>query len=221
MNIFPLEHRDNNESLQDWCARIAHSHCDQHQKLILEAWQQLNTGCNVLGIETDNKSIAYKNHPCTVWTRATLGNWQFVIEYAYALALDMAERYGKNELHKSAIRIEESIPYCGDGKVTGDITEFAKAMPDALKRRHTCSVDAYREYYSLYKSWFARKQRGTDKYIVYPCTWKHGNIPEWFVRNPLRRAVIGGCVDAWQGSKRIVLTKEMIANYDEMCEYRD
>lgn len=222
MNIFPLEHRIDGESLTDWCDRIAHSHCDQHQKLILEAWQQLNSSCNVLGIKTDNDSATHKNHPCTKWVRKNLSNWQFTIEYANSLAFDMADRYGRDELHKSAIRISENIPCdANDLLRADDITEFACAMPDSIKNRHVNAVDAYREYYCLRKSWFVRKERGGDKYIITPAKWKHGDVPEWFNRNPIDKALIGGCISTWQGSKSIVLTKSMVKNIEEMRCYVD
>ena len=214
MNLFILEHRLPNESLQDWMFRNGQSHCDQHNKLILEAWQQLNTCANVLGIKTDNKSVAYKNHPCTVFTRSSLGSWQFVIEYARGLALSM---YGRGyKFHKSMERIEDNIPEDANGKLVGDrIMPFAKAMPDWLKRKHNCAVEAYREYYCLYKSWFAAKDGDTGMYKVKPANWKHGEIPEWYNRVDLGYALDKGYVSAWQGTKQIVLTREMVSNLDK------
>lgn len=218
MNLFILEHRNTNESLQDWMYRNGQSHCDQHQKLILEAWQQLNTCANVIGIKTDNDSVAYKNHPCTAWVRKTLANWQFAIEYARGLALSMAERYGKDDFHKSLIRIEDNIPERANGRLSSDeLTPFAKAMPDWLKRKHDCAIDAYREYYCLYKSWFARKDGDTGLYKVKPAVWKHGIAPEWYKRCDLGYALDKGYVSAWKGSKQIVLSRDIVSNFDDFC----
>lgn len=215
MNIFILEHRQQGESLSGWCERNANSHCDQHNKLILEAWQQLNTCANVLNIKTDSNSVAYMNHPCTKFTRGSLENWQFVYEYAYQLAISMAKRYGKPELHKSWLRIEENIPYDSAGKLHGVLTDFAVAAPQWIKDKHSDPVDAYREYYCTYKSWFARKVRGGDSYKVYPSTWKHGKQPTWFSRTDIDTAIDNGYVDVWYGNKKVVLTKDKVYNLDE------
>lgn len=216
MNIFILEHRLPSESLADWCYRIGQSHCDQHNKLVLEAWQQLNTCANVIGIKTDNKSVAYKNHPCTLFTRGSLGSWQFVIEYARGVALSMLERGHSKKLHASLERIEDNIPEDANGRLVGErITDFALAMPDWIKRKHGNAVDAYREYYCLHKSWFARKVRGVEgKYTVYPSTWKNSE-PDWFERICILEALDKGYVSAWQGSKRIVLSRDMVVNLEE------
>lgn len=217
MNLFILEYRNENESIEDWCFRNGESHCDQHNKLVLEAWQQLNTCANVLNIKTDSTSVAYMNHPCTKFTRASLGNWQFVYHYASGLANSMAKRYGKTELHKSFQRIEKNIPYDANGLLSGDMTDFVVAAPQWIKDKHSDAIAAYREYYCKYKSWFARKDRNNDgKFIVYPSSWKHGIIPSWFVRFDPLLAIDSGYVDAWIGNKKIVLTREMVSNLSEL-----
>lgn len=219
MNIFILEHPKENESLAEWCKRIAHSHCDQHNKLILEAWQQLNTNCNVLGIETDNPSKAYENHPCTVWARSSIDNWLFLINYAEQLAGDMAERHNKSELHKSYGRILDNIPFNPKPFYKGskwldssDLTAPAKAMPDAVKNKHPNTlrgaVDAYREYYSKYKSYFARKDpKNKGKYIITPAKWKHGDTPVWFEPPTVEEALEAGFISGtcWTNPKKTII----------------
>lgn len=218
MNIFILEHRKPNESLGDWCKRIAHSHCDQHNKLILEAWQQLNTNCNVLGIPTDNPAKAYVNHPCTVWARSSEKNWLFLINYAEQLAGDMAERHNKSQLHKSYERILDNIPFEPLSFYKGkqwlkakDLTTPAKAMPDSIKKKYPQTmegtINAYREYYSKHKAYFARKDnKNQGKYIITPAKWKHGNVPTWFEPPTVEEALKAGYITAtcWTNPKKTV-----------------
>lgn len=225
MNIFILEHRKQNESLESWCTRIAESHCDQHvNKMISEAHQMLNTNRVLLGLPSASKSTAYKSHPCTVWARKTASNARFLSTLADVLDTSAKLRSGREVPHKSLTSIR--MHSLGDiSSVVKDTTlsPFAMAMPDNLKRKFKEDpIEGYRIYYSLYKSWFARKDpKQEGMYITYPSTWKNTSPPEWFQRTSLKRAVLGGCVVGWKGSKKIVLTKDMISNYNEFQDYKD
>lgn len=204
MNIFFIEHKIPEETIQQYARRIAQSHCDLHQKQILESWQMLNTNCNILGIETDNPSIAYRNHPCTKWARSSLGNWQFLYHLAEELALEFQFRNSKKDLHKSWIRISENVPYDASGLLTGGLTPPPMAMPDTISE--SCErdpVEAYRKYYNTHKAFFSRrtKKKGMFNqelvaYKISPSTWKNRDLPEWWNPVSLDTALKCGYVKA-------------------------
>lgn len=217
MNIFPLEYQKYGESQESWVARIAKSHCDQHvNKMVSEARQMLNTNRNLLGLPSATASMAYKNHPCTVWARENESNALWLYDLAVALNASGMERSGRKSPHKDLLTIEAHDLWDSSDNATDELTTFAMAMPDSLKKRYSDDpVAGYREYYCTNKSWFARKDpKNEGKYIAYPSTWKTGE-PEWFQRVSLKRTVLGGNLVGWQGSKKIVLTKDILSNYED------
>ena len=100
------------------------------------------------------------NHPCTIWARSSLDNYEWLYTYALALGEEYTYRYGK--VHKSirdCVLNLPSLQFPSNG-----LTEFAQAMPDECKRPHP--IDAYREYYRTEKSHLA--------------SWKHRERPAWY-----------------------------------------
>jgi hypothetical protein len=172
MNIFILD-KD-----IDKCAE---AHVDKHVvKMILESAQMLCTthwinkylGDIPRKLESDewNKVKEQKqneprdfpylptmhNHPCSIWVRESLDNYEWLYCLAHALNEEYGYRYGKQ--HKSMRDVilllpDISIPRRG-------LTPFVQAMPDALKEEN--AVQAYRSYYKTEKarlaSWTKRKE---------------------------------------------------------------
>lgn len=215
MNIFMLEYRNDNESIKSYARRVAQSHCDLHQKQILEAWQMLNTNCNVLGIKTDNSSKAYVNHPCTVWARSSLENWQFLYHLAEELAIEFQKRNNKRDLHKSWTRILENVPYNANEAICGSLTPSPMAMPDSITNAsENDPVAAYRAYYNTHKAYFSRrtKVKGTfgqdlDAYSIKPASWKNQDNPVWWNPVSLDDALSLGYIKATgQNGKQFVLS---------------
>lgn len=152
MNIFYLD------SDVEKCAQY---HCDKHVvKMILEYSQLL---CSVhwsFGTEAPYK-LTHKNHPCSIWARQSLSNYNYLVNLAIELSDEYTFRY--NKVHKSRSVIDwcsantPSLPDVG-------FTELPKAMPDEYKV--TSVVESYRNYYRGDKVDFA--------------TWKYREMPEWF-----------------------------------------
>ena len=90
------------------------------------------------------------NHPCTIWTRSSLDNFEWVHCYANALNDEYYYRYGK--LHKSVMEVINELP-------------FGMAMPDELKDEDDV-VGSYRLYYHTDKATFAK--------------WSHRDTPDWW-----------------------------------------
>jgi hypothetical protein len=178
MNIFILD-----ENI-DKCAEY---HVDKHiVKMPLEAAQML---CTNLWIDTYLGYRPYKipkeelqllrkkpkpegvkyafampNHPCTIWARSSLDNYEWLFCYAHALNEEYRYRYGKE--HKSVHEVVLRLPDPLHLPQTG-LTEFAMAMPDELKTSDV--VSSYRAFYHKDKATFA--------------SWKYREKPEWWDEN--------------------------------------
>ena len=101
------------------------------------------------------------NHPCTVWARCSLDNYEWLFCYALALNDEYRYRYGKEHksVHEVILKLPEySIPSHG-------LTPFAQAMPETLKGEN--AVEAYRRFYHKDKASFAE--------------WKFRNKPSWWL----------------------------------------
>ena len=142
--------------------KAARELCDKHVvKMILESAQML---CSAFPNGDAPYKQAYVNHPCTIWARETIQNYEWLLSHAYAMCQEYTRRYGK--VHKSIYAIE----WCGKNyhklclPHTG-LTPFAQAMPDEYK--NNCAITAYQNYYNGEKSSFAK--------------WRNGNVPDWFI----------------------------------------
>lgn len=181
MNIFILDEDP------DVAAR---HHCDKHVvKMILESAQMLSTAhwmgwAQILQLLDSMKqkqikealrksverslqpvySMTHVNHPCTIWTRETRKNYEWLCIHAKSLCEEYTRRYGKR--HKSEDVIDwlcENVPphlqNCDK-----PLTPFAQAMPDIYKA--DSAVVAYQSYYIGEKMRFAK--------------WRHSHTPSWF-----------------------------------------
>jgi len=116
----------------------------------------------------EERTIPYlptmQNHPCTIWMRTSLDNFEWSHCYANALSSEQHYRYGTT--HKSILIINalpdpKNIPSIG-------FTTFGLAMPDSLKN-YDDPIGSYRMYYMLDKGTFA--------------SWKKRSKPPWWDEN--------------------------------------
>lgn len=134
-------------------------------KMVLETAQLLSTALRLNGADDELLYRAtHENHPCSIWTRATRGNFLWLCHHGLALCDQYTARYGK--IHKSRAiieRCEELLLLIPDGK----LQPFALAMPEEFKGENTYS--SYRTYLT-HKSYF---QDGWKKSVQMP------NYKEW------------------------------------------
>ncbi len=196
MNLFALEYMSDYNTLSEWATANAQSHSDQHvNKLVSEVLQMLNASGNVLKLNGvhNKKAKGYVQHPCTIWSRTSLGNWKTIIEYAKALNAEGNYRNPKRTKdHESWTNIKTFFDFFAEGKLSSDsTTPFAQAMPTHLQSDDP--VASYRHYYSTHKAWFAKRTKVTveiagqsckvTRYKVSPATWKRREAPSWW--NPV------------------------------------
>ena len=160
MNIFYL---DRNPVI------AAQMMCDKHVvKMILESAQMLSTAHRVLdGDEYANKTglykMAHKNHPSTIWVRASSENYRWLWKHMDALMKEYTHRYGK---HHATERLRNILFYPPLNIVHGvPLTDPPQCMPEICKGEDT--VLAYQNYYIIEKSGFAR--------------WTKRETPAWFI----------------------------------------
>lgn len=152
MNIFVLDLNIKK------CARY---HCDRHVvKMILESAQMLSSALRLNGWDHGYK-VTHPNHPCTIWTRASLSNWKWLRKLARELNSEYKYRFNKKENHNSWNLIQ-SLPLPPINDL--GLTAFAQAMPEKYKNKNP--VLAYRSFYLEEKtSLFQWTKRTTPLWI--------------------------------------------------------
>lgn len=144
--------------------KCAKYHCDKHVvKMILETAQLLCSAHHVTGGTAPYK-LSHKNHPCSIWVRASLSNYLYLCELGLALGEEYTYRYGKK--HKSI----EVIEWCLQNRPNihdVDFTTPPMAMGNEYKIGNDV-IESYRNYY-----------RGAKSGIV---SWKNREVPDWFLQ---------------------------------------
>jgi len=147
--------------------RAAQMHCDKHVvKMVVEYAQMLSTAHRVLDGDTAPDAcykIAHKNHPCTIWTRASKANYAWLYSLFVNTAWEYRYRYIRE--HATWKKLGEVLRKVPQNIPDGPLTEVPQAMPDHCKMNN--AVDAYRNYYILEKAGFAK--------------WSSRSVPDWFV----------------------------------------
>ena len=140
MNIFLL----------DWNPKVAaEGHCDKHVvKMILETAQLLYSAHWMLNspLPANAYKLAHKNHPCSIWTRASLTNYMWLASLGWWLCKEYNYRYGETKTHKTEAHIiwllnnpPKGIPFLA-------MTPPAQAMPEHFKCEDN-PIRAYRKFY--------------------------------------------------------------------------
>lgn len=144
MNIFVLH----NDSIIS-----AKMLCNKHVvKMILESTQML---CNCFDSDVSPYKRTHYNHPCSIWVRESLENYNWLKAHAYALCNEYTKRYGK--IHKCQ-NILDSLP---KPKIKSKrLTEFIKALPDKYKNDKV--EIAYQNYYLNEKLHFCKWMNEND-----------------------------------------------------------
>lgn len=103
---------------------------------------------------------SHTNHPCAIWVRSSLDNFEWA--QVYVNALNEETMYRGNKSHASCAEVNKwpsptRLPRVG-------LTPFALSMPEDYKQED--AVEAYRTYYRNYKAEIA--------------SWKTRGEPNWW-----------------------------------------
>jgi hypothetical protein len=165
---------------------------DKHiAKIILEAVQMLCTTQRLLTTDANQVDpcvykIAHKNHPVTIWCRASQANFIWTLDLVDAMHAEWKYRYAHpaQKQHKSYIvaqYLRQNMPPAAAFervKYAGIMTPFALAMPDEFKIR---AVDDAYDAVASYRSYYlSEPKRRIAKW------GKLRGMPVWYMRG-LRR----------------------------------
>lgn len=138
-------------------------------KMVLETAQVLSTAIRLYDPETTMPvyKMTHKNHPVSIWVRATSDNYKFTLDYFIKICNEYTYRYGK--IHKS----ESLLPY---------FVEFYKVLaisstPVAQTPFANCTDFKKDEVHTAYKKALTTKWQN-DK--IKP-RWTGRVRPEWSV----------------------------------------
>jgi hypothetical protein len=117
-------------------------------------------------------AITHVNHPCTVWTRESLTNFNWLLDCTKYMCEEFTYRYGgKHSVEFIIDWMYENPPNLKDI----GLTEFAQAMPDVYKS--DSATEAYRKYYAF-------------KTTYMKVHWKlEDRIPNWWNESFINEAV--------------------------------
>ena len=158
MNIFFLA--KNPRVCAEW-------HCDQHcSKMIIEYAQLMSTAHRVTDSPYADQcyKIAHKNHPSTIWTRASYDHYAWLYELWRELNNQFRERRGKH--HASWTKLGHILCHTPPNLPLAGWQDPPQCMPDYLKG-DDC-VEAYRRFYCQEKRKFAT------------WNWNPSTKPMWF-----------------------------------------
>lgn len=111
------------------------------------------------------RKYSYFNHPCSVWTRMSIDNFDWLLSHAEEMIKEKLFRKGSLHFCSSAIQyFKENKPTLNKG-----FTTPALAMPEELKEDNP--VNSYRKYYKTKR--FTKSGKKMD-------IWTERNAPEWF-----------------------------------------
>ena len=152
MNIFYLDKSP---------TKCAQYHNDKHVvKMILETAQLLCGSHWATGGEAPYK-LSHKNHPCSIWVRQDINNYNWLCSLGLKLCSEYSHRYGKTHKTENILYwCSENLPNIPDDKFTPP----PLAMPDEYKE--SSHVQSYRNYYMGEKRNFSN--------------WKYRDVPSWF-----------------------------------------
>lgn len=161
MNIFYLVHD---------VAQCAVAHGNRHViKMILETCQLL---CSVYHVTTpDVEDVPYKlthkNHPCAVWARTSLENYNWLLQLGMELCREYTHRYDR--VHASQAVLVHLLSLDPPRIPSSGFTPPPQAMPEVYYYSKEDSVEAYRLYYRQEKRHlFAWKRRDMPAFLKLP-----------------------------------------------------
>lgn len=114
------------------------------------------------------------NHPCAIWVRSSMDNYEWTHNYCDALNSEYRFRWQRNMDHKSFTAASNLPPVKHLPRL--GITERPQCMPEDIK--DSDPILAYRMFYMLEKAPFAVWKRREKPY------WWDENLAEYMGRDP-------------------------------------
>ena len=158
--------------------KAAQALVDQHaNKQVVESCQML---ANCYSLEElasndcpktkkgNDRKYSYFNHPCSIWTRKTINNFNWLLNHS--IALEEERMYRGFNPHFSISFIEWCVNNPPD-LTNAELTPPAQAFGEWDYLRGDDPVEAYRRYYNI-----AKRQQETLKKV-----WTRRRAPDWWI----------------------------------------
>jgi len=175
--------------------------CDQHLiKMIIEGCQMLyiaiwvcsdmnpcldNAPLNSNNIRGFKRPKMFINHPCSIWVRESVANYNWLCEHTHEMCIEYEKRYHKkHKLTEHVLWLMNNTPRNIPSK---QLTPFALAMPEIYKK-YNDPIQCYRAYYMDEKIKFA--------------VWWYSEIPWWYKERKLTK------------TEKFVSTKTIIVHFN-------
>ena len=140
--------------------------CDKHVvKMVIETAQMLCTAHTFSKIRARKMGLylpAHVMHPSTKWVRSSREHYEWTYAHFVALCDEYTHRYDK--VHMTDKKLREKLKGVPEHIVGAGFCDPPQCMFEDVKCADT--VEAYRNYYRVYKKNFAR--------------WTRRNVPDWF-----------------------------------------
>lgn len=118
-------------------------------------------------------SLSHVNHPCTIWTRNSIENFNWLLECTKGLCVEFRSRW-KGKDH-SIQKILDWIDHNPPKLPSTGMSPFAQAMPICYQSDN--AIESYRKYYA-YKTTYMK--------VIWQ---KIGNTPDWWTPEFIDSAV--------------------------------
>jgi len=165
------------EHTQMMAATYYHTIGISRKKEILENQEKVSTLFSGFPRKDENGNdkpymISHINHPCTVWTRTSLSNFNWLLDCTKALCEEFTYRYkGKHSVEAIIDWMYTNPPKIEDI----GLTPFAQAMPEFYRGKDP--IEAYRKYYAFKTSYMK-------------VNWKlEERIPTWWTRELINESL--------------------------------
>jgi len=142
-------------------------------KMICESLQLLCTAHSVLDGTVKGFKPTHQNHPCSIFTRKSSGNYEWLYRHFKALCDEYTFRTGK--VHKCAEYLE-GIATLPLNILHGELDFDFMCMDDNCKK----TLDVHKNYRYYLTKKYSEWQTRVDKRPIF-ATWGVRNKPDWIV----------------------------------------
>ena len=107
--------------------------------------------------------LSHQNHPCAIWCRETIDNYNWLFDLLQETSAEYAHRYGR--IHKTWSDVKDFLAAPPKKLKATGLTQLPQAMGEEFKVKDD-PIQAYRNYYLGPKAAFAK--------------WTNRTTPDWF-----------------------------------------
>lgn len=182
MNIFLLDY-DMKKNAEYYMDSHVVKQVLEHTQMLMTAYYYSDKHKDKIEEMQSNElyKVAHPNHPCTIWTRTSIENWDYLYELTNIIDEERRFRNNNNHLHASICKLNNIIKLYGKPELPSiGLTRFACTTADDCRSKDDV-IENYRDYYNKHKQHLAR--------------WKNRQQPEWFTKIDIKDEIVKVNID--------------------------